>query len=748
MLCVVSGARAQTATISGFVTDESSGRPLELVNVALSTDGELFRGAVTNQDGLFLISGLEPNTYEIEISYIGYQPHEDTLALEAGASRSYNVDLTPVDEELEEVLVESERTGGAARVTAGQQTVRPADIEEVPGPDVSGDLATYLTTQPGIVSTGDRGGQFFIRGGEPSQNLLQIDGILLYQPFHILGFYSAFPSDNVNQVNIYAGGYGSEFGGRISSVIDVTSRTGNMRRYAGRASVSPFLSSASIEGPIWPDRASIIASVRRSNIDQGVATYLDDELPFTFGDAFAKANVIITDNIRASATGINTYDRGVLTGQSTEVGKEEISWHNRAFGLRLLMLPRIFAIMTDLHVSYSDYETALGPPSDPLRESRIANTHVSLAATYFGENLDVRAGSELRVTRMNSELGGLFQNVELRYSTVPQWGSYIQFDFDVGGGLRIRPGIRAQFYKVQFDPLLEPRLRAVWQRGPHEVSAAAGLYHQEILGISDRRDAASVFTVWANVPKRNPNITDVLQGRPQRAFHGIVGYRATPARWLELSVEGYYKELDNLFVSDWTAFPRLTTRIQPASGSSIGVDTRIELRGVNFYGFVNYGLSSTRYAAEDASIDLWYGEETLDFRPPHDRRHQVNVVASTSVLGFDISARWDFGSGLPFSQAVGFDGFTVVDDIEKASETPGTRRVIYERPYNALLPTYHRLDLALGRSFEIGAVDLTFQGSLINVYDRRNIFYLDVFTLERVDQLPLVPSFGIEVAFE
>ncbi|HUF08993.1 MAG TPA: TonB-dependent receptor, partial [Rhodothermales bacterium] len=741
-------SRAQNASISGFVTDASIGRPLELVNVVLSRGGEIVRGVATNHDGLYLMSGVSAGEYEYEVSYIGYVTHVDSVTLDAGSNTNVNVELVPVAAQLEEVLVESELTGGAARVTAGQLTVRPADIQRVPGPGLSRDLATYLTTQPGIVATGDRGGQLFIRGGEPSQNLIQLDGILLYQPFHILGFYSAFPSDNISRVDIYAGGYGSEFGGKISSVIDVASRNGNMRRFGASASVSPFLSSAGIEGPIWPDRVSILASVRRSNIDEGVAHYLDEELPLTFGDTFAKLNGIITNNIRASVTGLKTYDRGVLTGNTGGIESEEISWRNDAVGLRFLTLPRSFAIMADLRVSYSRYETELGPQNDPMRRSRIENTHVAVDATYFGEELDVRAGSDLRVSRINSEIGGLYQNTELRLASVPQWGSYIQFAFDLGRGLRIEPGLRAQFYKVRFEPLLEPRIRAVWQKAAHEVSAAAGVYHQEILGITDRRDAASVFTVWANVPKNNPNLLNVLQGRPQRAAHGIVGYRATPTRWLELSVEGYYKDLSNLFISDWTAFPRLTSKLQPASGTSIGVDVRMELRGSNFDGYVNYGLSSTRYVAEDASIQLWYGEETLEFRPPQDRRHQLNVVANMKILGFDVSARWDFGSGLPFSQAVGFDGFILVDDIEKASDTPGTRRVIYERPFNALLPTYHRLDLAVERAFYMGPIELAFQGSIINVYDRRNIFYLDIFTLERVDQLPVVPSLGLKVSFE
>ncbi len=740
-------AQAQQASVSGFVTDVADGQPLELVNVALEQGGQLVRGAATNEDGLYVIAGLSPGAYRFEARFVGYRPRVDSLQLQAGAVRTYNIALERADEEMEEVLVESEREGGGARVTAGQQTIRAADIEYMPGPDVTGDLATYLSAQPGIVTTGDRGGQLFIRGGEPSQNLVQLDGILLYQPFHIMGFYSAFPADNINRVDIYAGGYGSEFGGWISSVIDISSRTGNMRRYAASASASPFLSSARLEGPLWPRRISMAASVRRSNIEQGVARYLDDELPFTFGDAFVKLHGVVKSNMRASVTGLKTWDRGFLTGDTGGI-QEEIGWRNDAIGMRLLMLPRVFSIMANFQVSWSRLETELGPREDPVRWSSIENTHVSADVTWFGDGIDARGGSELRATRLNSAIGGLYQNIELRYASVPQWGSYLDLDIAPGGGFSIRPGMRLQFYKVRFEPFIEPRLRAVWRRGIHEVSAAWGVYHQEILGLNDRRDAASVFTVWANVPKDNPDLLNVLQGRPQRASHFLLGYRAQPLRRLELSVEGYYRRLSNLFISEWTSYPRFISRLQPATGRSIGVDVRLELRGRRFYGYANYGLSSTRYEAEDASIPLWYGEETLKFRPPHDRRHQLNIVAVLDVKGFDVSARWDFGSGLPFSRAIGFDGFLLVDDVEKAVDTPSTRRIIYERPFNALLPTYHRLDISVERAFSIGPVDVALLASAINAYDRRNIFYLDIFTLNRVDQLPFVPSLGMKVSFE
>ena len=746
--CTAAGVRAQNASLSGFITDESNGSPLELVNVVLRAADGSVRGGTTNADGLYLIAGIAPGTYRLGVTYVGYVPYVDTLSFEADESRSLNIALTSSEGALGEVVVAGERVGGAARVTAGQQTIRPADIETIPSPDVSGDLVAYLAAQPGIVSTGDRGGRLFIRGGEPSQNLVQVDGILLYQPFHVLGFYSAFPSEIINRVDVYAGGYGSRFGGKISSVIDVATRTGNNRRLSGSAAVSPFVSSVMVEGPIYPNRASIIASVRRSNIDDGAARYIDEPMPFVFGDAFAKLHTIITDNSRASITAMRTFDRGTLAEAAGGAPVEEVRWYNDAIGLRLLMLPQIVAIMADLHVSYSRLRNEQGVPDDPARTSEIENTHVALDATYFGDRIDAEAGTSLRVSKIRSEIDGIYQNVEFRYADVTHWGSYLELEFAVGRSLRIRPGLRAQFYKMRFNPFFEPRLRIVWERGPHQVSTAFGVYHQEILGISDRRDAASVFTVWTNIPRENPNLPDVRDGRIQRATHAILGYRATALPWLELSVEGFYKDLDNLFIAEWTSFPRLTTRLQPASGRSFGADARAEVRRPNFYGYVNYGLSSTRYTAESEAASYWYGDEAPAFRPPHDRRHQINVVATANVLGFGVSARWEFGSGLPFSRAIGFDGFVLIDDIEKASEAGGSRRVIYERPYNAELPTYHRLDISVERGFELGRANVTVQGSVLNVYDRRNLFYLDVFTHHRVDQLPLVPSIGLKVAFE
>lgn len=738
---------AQTATLRGFVTDQSDGQPMELVNVALqNVDGDM-QGSVSNRDGFYQIIRLDPGRYILFASFIGYQVFNDTLDITPGDVRTLNINLTPETEELDEVLVETERTEGVARVIAGQQIIRPAEIERIPTLDVTGDLANYLTTLPSVVTTGDRGGQLFVRGGEPTQNLVLIDGILLYQPFHILGFYSAFPSEILSRTDFYAGGFGSKYGGRLSSVLDIAARSGNDRSFTGTVSVSPFISTAHVEGPFLKEGWSFLASARQSMIEQGAAQYLGRDLPFVFGDFFGKLNGKITDNTRISFTSLKTYDRGTLREEDGGSVFNELRWTNEAVGMRMLMLPRTVAVMLDMHISYSRLRSELGPRDEPIQTSTVDNTYLALEATYFGEGLDVEAGSTLRVTKPGSELSGLFQNLDERRGKVTHWGNYLDFDYDLGSGWHFRPGLRVQFYEARYRPFFEPRVRVVWDRGIHQFNGAAGLYHQEIIGLNDRRDAASIFTAWSYIPKEGSRQGALSIGKPQRAIHSILGYRFSPTTWLDASIEGYFKKYDNLFIGEWTAYPRFTTLLQPASGKTIGFDTRLEVQRGDFYSSLTYGFSSTEYEAHEERVVLWYGEERLRFRPPHDRRHQINVLVGITIHEFDLNVRWRFGSGLPFSRALGFDSFVPITDIVKPSDLPSTRRVIYERPYNSVLPTYHQLDVSVDRTFTFEHVVLTVQGSLVNAYNRKNLFYLDVFTHQRVDQLPLVPSLGVKVEF-
>ena len=739
LLLCASPALAQ-ASLRGFATDAADGQPLIGVNVALWPPGspEAIVGAATDLDGLYVIIGLTPGEYVLQVSSVGYETLQDTVSLAAG-TRQMDFEMTPLAQELGQATVESERTAGSANIDAGLLRIRPEDIRSIPSPDISGDLVNYLVSLPGIVTSGDRGGQLFIRGGEPSQNQVFLDGIPIFQPFHVLGFYSAFPADLLQNADIYAGGYDGRFGGQLSSVLDVTTRTGNLRELAASGSIAPFVASASAEGPIVRDKLSALASARISTVGQIASLYVQEDLPFQFGDAFGKVYYTPTATSRFSMTGLFTADEGGI-GRPDGQRADQVSYRNQAAGFRYVLLPSDAPFLAEINLSYSDLDSKLGSSErqrELLAEARDERT-VSLSRFSFEfdlqnllRNADMRYGGFLRRTFVSSELGGLFQNVETSDRQTLEAGWYFQPEFR-WGGLKVSPGFR---WTVS-DELFEPRLRAAWEGGAHRLSLAAGRYHQPIVGISDRRDATSIFTAYAVAPR------DAI---PQ-ADHLVGGYRLRPVEWADVSVEGFYKRLRNLSVAEWTAVPRLTTRLQGADGEAYGGDLRAEVRPGKALISLNYGLSFVEYASSSARNELWYGTETLRFRPPHDRRHQVTFVASVPIEGFNASVRWQYGSGLPYSRALGFDVFILPDASPDLFEDPGQARVIYERPFNALLPAYHRFDVSVDREFRLGWGTLTAQAGLLNAYDRRNLFAYDIFTLQRVDQLPIIPTFGLKVA--
>jgi hypothetical protein len=733
-------APASSQVIRGFITDVNSGEPLEGATVALRRDTSLVAGAATDRDGFFALSRFEAGPYILTVSYIGYLPDVDTLSVSRGQILLRNYRLKATREALEEVMVRGDRETGIARVNAGKISVRPADISVVPSPDISGDLVNYLSAVPGLVTVGDRGGQLFVRGGEPWQNLVLLDGMWVYQPFHVLGFFSAFPTDILHQVDIYAGGYGAAYGGRISSVIDVQSRSGSKGGYAGSVSAAPFVTAAVLEGPIVDDKLSFLLSARRSVLKQGAERLVSEPLPFDFGDFFFKLHGNVTKGSQLSLTVLRTFDEGSVGRafqSSQEEGQDVASWKNQAYGIRYLALPSNFPILAEFLVSYSRLQTELGDPGDPIRSGTIGSVNTSATVTHFAGDAEITWGLFARTMELSTQLGGLFQSVFLSTEFLTEVGAFIEPSIRLPNGMEASAGVRLHNFPSKAQAFIEPRLRAAWDRGRDRISAAVGLYHQEVVGLTDQRDAAGIFTAWSAVPfPRVPS-----------ALHLILGYGRSLSDGVDVGVEAYHKRLSGLFVPEWTAFPRFTTNLQEAEGFVWGGDIRVEARGERFLATASYGVSAVTYKASQESLQLWYGADEIAYRPAHDRRHQINLLGAYRTAGFELSARWQFGSGLPFSQALGFDGFVLMDEPVDVYSEPGSRRVIYEKPFNGVLPTYHRLDISAEKRFITSSGTISLQAGVINVYDRTNLFYLDTFTLTQVNQLPFIPTFGVKYAF-
>ena len=731
-----SSAWAQSATVRGFVTTASDGEALQGVNVTLDNLGGELYGASADGNGFYLIPRVPPGRYQLRASFIGFETYVDTLDIVAGDRLLVNIAMHTRSVALDEIAVEADRESGAARVTAGLQTGRSREIELIPAPDISGDLVSYLSTMPGVVLMGDRGGQIFIRGGEPTQNLTLLDGMDVYQPFHLLGFYSAFPAEIVSRADIYAGGYGTKFTGRVSAVIDVQTRNGNKRALSASAAVSPFTTSGRLEGPLIKDRVSILGVVRYSLLDQFASQYVNAPLPYTFSDVFGKMHMLLGKNQQLSVTALHTYDSGTLIDEEDFFERnDQIGWRNTALGLRYLVAPQTLSVLGEFLVSYSQLQSEFGPGEIPNRTADLETVNIALNMTNYTRHSEVNWGFFFRAPTSASELDGLFQNLQTRREVSTNAGFYLEPELYLGKGLYVRPGVSFQVYGFS-GGVIEPRVRLRWERGIHHWSAAAGLYQQYIVGLSDRRDATNIFTAWVETPFDEGT----------RAVHTLLGYRIEPVPWLEISMEGFYKRMKRLFIGAWTPFPSFTTRLQQADGEAVGFDIRLEVRRPWFYGFINYGYSSTLYEINPANPAL---VDPGKFRPPHDRRHQINLLASTSIYGFDLNVRWQFGSGLPYTPVEGFDGFILMDGVVDVRTVRGLPRVIYQSiPYQAQLPAYHRLDVTVDRTFSApGGVDVTAQVGVLNAYDRANLFTLDLLTARRTDQLPLVPIAGLKVEF-
>lgn len=726
----------QTSVVRGFITDYENGEPLEGVNVVLR--GDSFHGTVSDRDGVYVVANVPPGDYVFQASYIGYVPYVDTLSMAPGITVTLGFALHPDRTLLDEIVVEDERAG-AANVVAGQQTIRPRDLELIPAPDVSGDLANYLTALPGVVSTGDRGGQLFVRGGEPTQNLVLLDGIPVYQPFHIVGFYSAFPSDVISRAEFFAGGFGSEFGGRLSSVLDVSTRNGNKQAVAGNISIAPFVSSAMIEGPLRTGSVSFLASVRESVVNNGAERLISQELPYRFGDRIAKFHAKVSNQSTIGITALSTYDRArvgldVQDAIIDSLRTTDIVWENRAAGLRYVMLPSALPMLAVLNLNMSQLRSHSGPAGfRPDREVDVTQYTFSADVSYSIGQHNYDWGIFGNTYVLDSELGGLYQNIDFSKEYVTEVGGYVKADLYIGSGLKVTPGLRLQAFPSKAKTFYEPRLRAVWIRGQNRFSMAGGQYHQEVIGLNDRRDIGNVFTSWTSSPRSSV----------PEAWHVMAGWQREVTAFVDFSVEGYYKDLSGLYIAEWSALPRFTTNLQTADGTSAGGDVRLEIDRKKVYSLISYGYSVTEYGVETLSGSQLVD---LDFSPPHDRRHQLTVLTRLESRLADVTVQWKFGSGLPFNQVLGFDNFVFMDGPVDLFEEIAIPRVLYDSPYAGRLPAYHRLDVAVERVFTLSpGARMIVNVGMINTYDRENLFYYDLFTLGRANQLPFVPSVGIKL---
>lgn len=726
----------ENATLRVVVTSGENGSPLRGANVLLRSpdNGETVQAGATNRDGYLELRRLEPGRYLLEVSYIGFTPHRDTLRLRTGR-RVYGVELDVKQRQLEEVTVRAPR--GAAQRQAGLQTIGAAELERIPTPGPGTDLASYLQTLPGVTSLGDRGGQVFIQGGAPTQNRFLVDGLPVIQPFHISGFYSAFPQNIVQNADLYTGGFGAEYGEALSSVLDVRLRPGNMKHFAGSGAVGPHLTSLSVEGPLVQNAQSFLFSARYSLMEEVAGPLFGDDSPIGFYDVTGRYSYQ-KKNTSCNVTTLLTHDEGSLGPTETR----EISWSNTVVGGRCLIRNEQFDHAFSIRGGYTSFSNQVGTVGAPEEEADHWEAYLILNGdqTILGQPVDF--GGRVTVANYDAKIDEQFVGIERISEGQEMARAHWSLQWGVNDRLTITPGAVARVTTSPFLPTADPRLRLSFLpdgTDQQEISLAGGLYQQSDTGISDLRDAGTVFTVW-----RTPGEDDTLP----RSWQAILSYRQQFGPGLEASVEGFYKNLQDIVVPRWQAQVGVNTETTRANGTARGVDARLEFQRGSFYGYVGYGWSKVTYDAATDDLGAWIEGNLFSYSPPHDRRHRANVVTSYEFWGTTASLSWEFGSGRPFTRIRGFDLSLDLPGQQPTTE-PGTARTIFERPFGARLPATHRLDISLERSFDLSSrIALDTKLGAINAYDRPNIFFFDIDTLQRVDQSPFLPYFSLKLRAE
>lgn len=758
---------AQNATVRGFVYDAENGEPIIFTNVYLK--GTAF-GTTTDVNGYYSISKIPAGDYALTISYLGYDTLSEKISLTANQIITKKLYLTKGMVNLNVVEISAESQEAKTEVQMSVQKITPKDMKQIPTIGGTADIAQYLQVLPGVVFTGDQGGQLYIRGGSPIQNKVLLDGMVIYNPFHSIGLFSVFDTDVIRNADVYTGGFNAEYGGRISSVMDITTKDGNTRRHSGVAGISPFGAKLLLEGPLSKPKpqggssSTFILSAKNSYLTQSskvLYSYIDTAgLPFNFTDLYAKATFNSSNGSKFNVFGFNFRDRVNYQALS------DLNWNNYGFGSNFVLIPTGSPVLIDGIFAYSSYgislqETAIDAAnSSKERFSGIDGFNLGLNFTYFVRDNEIKYGIEVNGFSTDFTFYNSLNTKIQQQENTTEIAGYLKYKY-TKGKLVIEPSFRAHYYASlqNFSP--EPRLGGKFNfSNKWRMKFAAGLYSQNLISANSDRDVVNLFYGFLSSPDnlqktftdRNGNDRDVTY-RIQKATHLILGSEVDITKHFHLNVEGYYKFFNQLSNTNRNKIfednaanssrPDLVKKdFIVETGKAYGVDFVFKYEYKRFYLWAVYSLAYT---------DRWDGVQV--YNPVFDRRHNVNLVGHYTFgknLNWEASARWNLGSGFPFTQTQGYyESLDFTNGVGTDYTTNnGSLGIQYADLNQGRLPYYHRLDINIKHTIYLNdRSNIEINVGATNMYNRANIFYFDRIKYDRVNQLPLMPSVGVNWSF-
>ncbi|AMM50023.1 TonB-dependent receptor [Rufibacter sp. DG15C] len=756
-LCLSSSLAAQDkVTLSGTLRDASTGEPLIGANVGILGTAS---GVITNTNGFYSLTTV-PGSYRIQFSYLGYQSQINELSLTSDVK--LNLELTALNTELKEVVVEGERNTFQDRLTRPQMSVETLSSREaklLPALFGEVDIIKTLQLKPGIQSGGEGTSGLFVRGGSNDQNLVLLEDALVYNPSHLFGFFSVFNPDAVRNVELYKGGFPAQFGGRLSSVLDVKMRDGNRKDYDVSGGLGLIASRLTVEGPIQKEKSSFLVSTRRTYVDvftRMINKSQEDDpdwspIPdYYFYDFNAKATFELGPSDRLFVNGYYGKDFFKFNDADFDFN---FNWGNRVASARWAhqFSPRFFVNST---FSTSNYEYEIANKLDIFSFNLTSNITDYTLKTDFeylpNDHHHVRFGAsatehQFTVGRLQASSDDGSVNVQAGNNYNGQeFGLYASDDWGLTPLLTVSYGVRVSGFRNDKTFVgLEPRA-SVNYRFTETLSLKANYTRMyQYVHLVSNSGASLPTDIWY---PSSPGV------KPQRSDQVALGVTKIYKEKYLLSTEAYYKDMKRqLDLKDGAQIfgnAELEEEFVFGTGESYGQEFYVEKKEGKTTGWIGYTLSWTNRTFPDIN-------NGKKFPTRFDRRHDLSVVAIHELnKRISATATFVYGTGNAYSLPVQRFVFQDVNG-EDYTVIP-----VYTERNSFRLAAYHRLDLGVVYKLrpKRGTSDLTF--SVYNAYNRRNPYFvyfetikdeeteqITGFVAKQVSLFPVIPSITYNFKF-
>lgn len=699
-LLIWTSLSAQTGRVYGFITDGETGEALIAANVFLRETG---RGMATDKNGYYVIDNISGDSLTLVVSYLGYQPFNTKLDFSENGRFGQDIGLMPIVIEAEAVDVSAEKIARRFNIQPGRVKLSTNQIRSMPS-ILEPDIFRTIQSLPGVLTQSEFSTGLIIRGGNTDQNLILLDGITVYNPSHLGGVFSNFIVDAVKDAELIKGGYNAEYGGRLSAVLNVTSREGNRNKVEASTSISLLSAQTTIEGPFY--KGAWLISGRRTYFDQILKNTSLNVPPYYFYDLQSHIFSDLSSKDRLSFS----FYRGLDDLVYEDLGLDS-EWGNKTYSMAYR---RLFSdlLIGNFLIASSQFRTYfnLGGDSGLIEDNVIDDITAAANFTWFQNSEMIwKFGAQIKQLGFHYDNSFADTSLFVIQKKPVESAIYNKWKWILSERFIVEPGIRLNVYDAHPDRYF-PDLRLGMKFLVTEdryINFAIGNYHQFIQTIQDDFNP-TILDFWVAVD------ASVQPGKSQQV---VLGYEEYIGRVYKVQVEVYYKNLENMLTfvetrsstDETLSDDKISDNFTPANGYAYGIEIFAQKTFGKLNGWISYTMGVAR--------KILLGEEYFS---NWDRRHAVSVIGNYKFNEkWELNWQWSYQSGQAFTPILGY----FIEDLDFTfNRNHSNFRTIPGGRNTGRYPDYHRLDLGAVRHYKFKRFDMDIFLQIINSYNRDNIF--------------------------